>query len=111
MSIRRDLNNNGVTELRKIAENAKSTKSIKSEDPIQDLFAKTNVDVSALLPPGFAGDKNTEPADANQPSKVVFPSRPGSGTRKPLIKVTTARPGGGIVDPATPVIHKGWPVR
>ena len=97
------------------------SKSVKS-DPVEDLLAKSKVDISALLPPGFnsggkpASDKNE--AATEQPSvsttasgsfKLVFPSRPGG--RKPIHKITTPSSSGGNREAATPRIQKGWPSR
>ncbi|KYQ46851.1 hypothetical protein ALC60_14142, partial [Trachymyrmex zeteki] len=109
----------------------------KIASSIQDLFASSKVDISALLPKDYeqkkedfvpdgkaTGDANsehnttvTERTDSESPTtkkagglKIVFPSRPGG--RKPIQKITTPQTlrgdGPGTV---TPKIQKGWPTR
>lgn len=79
-------------------------------------------DIAAFLPPGFKPSTETtvtiSPSTtvASAGSKVVFPSRPGSGTRKPFGRTTTtARPLlSGDVAPVqgfAPTIRKGPPTR
>ena len=83
---------------------------------MQELLAKSNVDIAALLPPGFKpeGDSTEEStaksvAGAGGSSfKVVFPSRPGG--RKPIMHKTTTARAVAAAD-ASPKIQKGWPVR
>jgi hypothetical protein len=85
----------------------------------------------SLLPPGYklretpAGTKklttstttSTTSTTTSKPSsgggfKVVFPSRPGGGTRKPIVRLTTARAASTEEPRATPpTIQKGWPSR
>lgn len=108
----------------------------KIASSIQDLFASSKIDISALLPKDYEqrkkdsvpDDKATSDA-SNEPNatvterpdsesttkkagslKIVFPSRPGG--RKPIQKITTPQPprgeGPGTV---TPKIQKGWPTR
>lgn len=68
-----------------------------------------------LLPPGYKTPSETQKNVTNtsgvSPPKVVFPSRPGGGTRKP-IRLSTPRssPVEGTAATA-PTIHKGWPSR
>ncbi|XP_029160563.1 mucin-5AC [Nylanderia fulva] len=103
---------------------------------IQDLFASSKVDISALLPKDYeqkkkdlvsdteTGDANseqnvtvTERTDAESPTtkkvgslKIVFPSRPGG--RKPIHKITTPQTARGDgPSTVTPKIQKGWPTR
>ncbi|XP_071557058.1 uncharacterized protein [Temnothorax nylanderi] len=103
---------------------------------IQDLFASSKVDISALLPKDYeqkkkdlepdskpTGDANseqnvtvTERTDSEATTKkagglkIVFPSRPGG--RKPIHKITTPQtPRGDGPGAVTPKIQKGWPTR
>jgi len=101
---------------------------------IQDLFASSKVDISALLPKNYEqkkkdlvldskaddGEHNmtvTERTDAETSTtkkagglKIVFPSRPGG--RKPIHKITTPQsPRGEGPGTVTPKIQKGWPTR
>lgn len=108
----------------------------KIASSIQDLFASSKVDISALLPKDYeqkkkdlvpdnrADDANneqnatvTERTDSESPTtkkagglKIVFPSRPGG--RKPIHKITTPQtPRGEGPSTMTPKIQKGWPTR
>lgn len=86
------------------------------------------VDISAFLPPGYKqGASTTEKPELStknsvvstsatpKPSgggfKVVFPSRPGSGTRKPLRLTPPKSATVETVSATAPTIHKGWPTR
>lgn len=112
-----------------------STSSGKVALPIQDLFASSKVDISALLPKdyverkqepasdGKAGTDNIDnernatvtertdsPTTKKSSLKIVFPSRPGG--RKPIYKITTSQtPRGDGPGAVTPKIQKGWPTR
>ncbi|KYN12913.1 hypothetical protein ALC57_14978 [Trachymyrmex cornetzi] len=118
---------------------AKSTGSSpeKIAPSIQDLFASSKVDISALLPKDYEQKKKdsvpnskatddvnseqnttvTERTDSESPTtkkagglKIVFPSRPGG--RKPIQKITTPQtPRGDGPGTVTPKIQKGWPTR
>lgn len=117
---------------------AKSTNTSpeKIVSSIQDLFASSKVDLSALLPKDYeqkkkdltldskTGDTNskqnatvTERIDSESPTtkkagglKIVFPSRPGG--RKPIHKTTTPHiPRGDGPGAVTLKIQKGWPTR
>lgn len=108
----------------------------KIASSIQDLFASSKVDISALLPKDYEqkkkdltsdseiGDANskqnatvTERPDSESPTtkktgslKIVFPSRPGG--RKPIHKITTPHtPRGDGPGAVTLKIQKGWPTR
>lgn len=108
----------------------------KIASSIQDLFASSKVDISALLPKDYEQKKkdltlNSETDDANSKQnatvieridsespttkkagslKIVFPSRPGG--RKPIHKITTPHtPRGDSPGAVTPKIQKGWPTR
>ncbi|XP_011872177.1 PREDICTED: endochitinase A-like, partial [Vollenhovia emeryi] len=109
----------------------------KIASSIQDLFASSKLDISALLPKDYdqrkkdlvpdnkaTGDANseqkgtvTERIDAETSTtkkagslKIVFPSRPGG--RKPIHKITTPQtPRGEAPGAVTPKIQKGWPTR
>ncbi|XP_014473258.1 PREDICTED: uncharacterized protein LOC106743684 [Dinoponera quadriceps] len=104
-----------------------STSSEKIALSIQDLFASSKVDLSALLPKDY-GEKKKEPDGkrdgerntterTDSPTtkktsglKIVFPSRPGG--RKPIHKITTPQaPRGDGPGTVTPKIQKGWPTR
>lgn len=95
------------------------------------------VDLSALLPPGYkpkpdSSDNDSEsktnipsnlpppsvsetPSTTAKPSggfKVVFPSRPGGGTRKSATRTTTKSYNNDEpAKPTSPTILKGWPSR
>lgn len=120
-----------------------TTKSVEvsSEKPsapksIQDLFAKSNIDISSLLPRDYEQKKKDVGSDvkdvtvqvensteASIPAiepisstakpgglKIVFPSRPGG--RKPIHKITTPQtPRGEGPGTVTPKIQRGWPTR
>ncbi|XP_032663071.1 nuclear pore complex protein DDB_G0274915 [Odontomachus brunneus] len=113
---------------------AKSNTSLeKVALSIQDLFASSKVDISALLPKDYKVEKKTAPTldgkassiernttertDVDSPTtkktsglKIVFPSRPGG--RKPIHKITTPQtPRGDGPGAVTPKIQKGWPIR
>jgi len=107
----------------------------KIASSIQDLFASSKVDISALLPKDYAQKKElsdskatddtnseqnttvTERIDSESSTtkkagglKIVFPSRPGG--RKPIHKITTPQtPRGEAPGVVTPKIQKGWPTR
>lgn len=108
----------------------------KIASSIQDLFASSKVDISALLPKNYEQKKKdlvsdsetsdanseqnatvTERIDAESPTtkkvgslKIVFPSRPGG--RKPIHKITTPHTARGDgPSTVTPKIQKGWPTR
>ncbi|KAL6429726.1 hypothetical protein ACFW04_007555 [Cataglyphis niger] len=108
----------------------------KIASSIQDLFASSKVDISALLPKDYEQKKKdltlnsetndaiskqnatvTERIDSESPTtkkagslKIVFPSRPGG--RKPIHKITTPHtPRGDSPGAVTPKIQKGWPTR
>ncbi|XP_076666269.1 uncharacterized protein LOC143367885 isoform X2 [Andrena cerasifolii] len=115
-----------------------STEKTPAEKAIQDLFAKTKFDISALLPRDYEQknvNHSTEAKDvaveikssteSNAPAtteaapsatpkpgglKIVFPSRPGG--RKPIHKITTPQsPRGDAAVSVTPKIQRGWPTR
>lgn len=106
----------------------------KIASSIQDLFASSKVDISALLPKDYEQKKKdlisetddanskqnatvTERTDSESPTtkktgslKIVFPSRPGG--RKPIHKITTPHtPRGDGPGAVTLKIQKGWPTR
>lgn len=109
----------------------------KITSSIQDLFASSKVDISALLPKDYEQRKKdvvpdskatsnvnneqnatvTERIDSESPTtkkagglKIVFPSRPGG--RKPIHKISTPQtPRGDGPGVVTPKIQKGWPTR
>lgn len=108
----------------------------KITSSIQDLFASSNVDISALLPKDYEQRKKNVVSDSKATSdlnneqnvtvteridsessttkkaglKIVFPSRPGG--RKPIHKITTPQtPRGDGPGAVTPKIQKGWPTR
>jgi len=107
----------------------------KIASSIQDLFASSNVDISALLPKDYEQKRktlvsNNKTADVNNEQnatvtertdsessttkkaglKIVFPSRPGG--RKPIHKITTPHTlRGEGPSTVTPKIQKGWPTR
>ncbi|KAG7189605.1 hypothetical protein KM043_017289 [Ampulex compressa] len=102
---------------------------------IQDLFAKSEFDISSLLPRDYQQKKtnvtmknqtethvdgnvtaDTTSAIASSTTqkpgglKIVFPSRPGG--RKPIHKITTPHaPRGDAPIAVTPKIQRGWPTR
>ncbi|XP_033221803.1 flocculation protein FLO11 isoform X2 [Belonocnema kinseyi] len=103
---------------------------IPADKLVDDLIAKSEVDLSAFLPKDFnlknANNKITQevgtkieilkvtPSPVTPKSagiKLVFPSRPGG--RKPSAKITTPPPRGGGEGAfaAAPKIQKGWPTR
>lgn len=114
-----------------------NTSSEKIALSIQDLFASSKVDISALLPKDYVEKRKepitnvktidtehdernttvTERTDVNSSTtkktsglKIVFPSRPGG--RKPIYKITTPQtPRGDGPGAVTPKIQKGWPTR
>lgn len=115
---------------------AKSTGVSPEKISIQDLFASSKVDISALLPKdyeqrkkNFVPDNKPDNASSKQNTtvtertdsaespttkktglKIVFPSRPGG--RKPIQKITTPHTlRGDGPDTVTPKIQKGWPTR
>lgn len=121
-------------------ESSGSSGPVKPEKSLHDLFSKTNVDLAALLPPGYNRFKKdetprTEKSTGSGPEatteaptiamtlgttakpaggiKLVFPSRPGG--RKALPKATTHSSRGGESAGAngavSPKIQKGWPTR
>lgn len=108
----------------------------KIASSIQDLFASSKVDISALLPKDYDQKKKnltsdreiddanskqnatvTERPESESPTtkktgslKIVFPSRPGG--RKPIHKITTPHtPRGDGPGAVTLKIQKGWPTR
>lgn len=109
----------------------------KIASSIQDLFASSKIDISALLPKDYEQRKKnlvpdskaiddtdneqnatvTERTDSQLSTtkkpgnlKIVFPSRPGG--RKPIHKITTPQiPRGEGPGTVTPKIQKGWPTR
>ncbi|XP_072746366.1 uncharacterized protein [Anoplolepis gracilipes] len=107
--------------------------SEKIASSIQDLFASSKVDISALLPKDYEQKKlmpvsetvanskqnatvtertNSESSTTKKADslKIVFPSRPGG--RKPIHKITTPHtPRGDGPGAVTPKIQKGWPTR
>lgn len=104
---------------------------IPGDKLVDDLIAKSEVDLSAFLPKDFnlkngtnkvkqEGGTKTEISKVTpspvtpKPAgiKLVFPSRPGG--RKPSAKITTPqtpRGGGEGAFAAAPKIQKGWPTR
>ncbi|XP_033308941.1 uncharacterized protein LOC117210238 [Bombus bifarius] len=113
-----------------------SSEKSPAEKTIQDLFAKSKVDISSLLPRDYEqkrknlisepGDVHTENFTESNVSvttestssttkksaglKLVFPSRPGG--RKAINKITTPpSPRGEGPGTVTPKIHRGWPIR
>jgi hypothetical protein len=123
-----------VTTITTTAKNTNVTPE-KIASSIQDLFASSNVDISALLPKDYEQKRKTlvpnnksadvtseknatviERADSESPTtkkaglKIVFPSRPGG--RKPIHKITTPHTlRGEGSSTVTPKIQKGWPTR
>lgn len=86
------------------------------------------VDISAFLPPSYKQKTSTtektelstksetlSTSETPKPSggavKVVFPSRPGAGTRKPLRLTPPKSVSTETVSVTAPTIHKGWPTR
>lgn len=86
------------------------------------------VDISAFLPPGYKQKTgSTEKPELSTKSdvvptsetpkpsggglKVVFPNRPGAGTRKPLRLTPPKSVTVETVSVTAPTIHKGWPTR
>ncbi|XP_076381963.1 uncharacterized protein LOC117224107 isoform X2 [Megalopta genalis] len=114
-----------------------STEKSSAEKTIQDLFAKSQFDISSLLPRDYeqkhknltASSKDGEEhavqtAEAESSTmesassttaksgglKIVFPSRPGG--RKPIHKITTPQtPRGDAPGAVTLKIQRGWPTR
>ncbi|XP_078037466.1 uncharacterized protein LOC144470337 isoform X2 [Augochlora pura] len=114
-----------------------STEKPAAEKSIQDLFAKSQFDISSLLPRDYEqkqknvttdskhGEEHavqtTEAESSTMESassttaksgglKIVFPSRPGG--RKPIHKITTPQtPRGDAPGAVTLKIQRGWPTR
>lgn len=68
-----------------------------------------------LLPPGYQSDEASVPSTTSKPIggngvKVVFPSRPGGGSRKSATR-TTPKTMEDVPKNTPPTIHKGWPSR
>ncbi|XP_050665298.1 uncharacterized protein LOC126965651 [Leptidea sinapis] len=88
-----------------------SLNSSQTEEPITITKLKIT-DIKNLLPPEFnlnESQETTTQSPSTQPSgnfKLVFPSRPGKGTRKPIPQKSSMGP-----VPVTPKIQKGWPTR
>lgn len=73
-----------------------------------------------LLPPGYKAPTETSKSSSTSSTsstsggfKVVFPSRPGAGSRKTGQRLTTAKSSAVEVTSSvtSPTIHKGWPSR
>lgn len=100
----------------------------KSKDVEGLLKDAQPVDLSALLPPGYKQRSSTTEkpevstksdiaptSETPKPSgggvKVVFPNRPGAGTRKPLRLTPPKSVSVETASVTSPTIHKGWPTR
>lgn len=100
--------------------NMSTDKSTKSPSILEKIKFK---EVSDLLPPDYTTEstksstveeKSTTKTENIGGSKVVFPSRPGGGTKKLQTnthKNGTAAKSSGLLPYQIPVIVKGWPVR
>lgn len=109
-----------------------TTTTSKPKNNVDKILDEASIDdISAFLPPGYKArgtspktttttvasttEQNitsTTPPSTSGGFKIVFPSRPGGGTRVSSKRLTTSKPSN-VEGPAAtaPAIQKGWPSR